>query len=233
MDLIRRDAWGAAPPKGKPIAIPTPVRHLFLHHSVTPDNGPATVRSIQRFHMETRGYADIAYSWLYSPKDRVFYEGRGPGVAGAHTRNYNRNSHAVCVLGNYQITKPPNHVVDDLADWARWHGDTWGPNRYLEHLDVSATLCPGKYLSAMVRDINLYAEQATAPAPANPAPQLPPTLRLGDTGPDVTFLQASLMQHDGIYGRTTKAAVWQYQQDNGLKVDGICGPQTWRSILGV
>jgi N-acetylmuramoyl-L-alanine amidase len=232
MDLIRRDAWGAAAPKGKPVVIATPVRELFLHHSASPDGGPETVRAIQRFHQETRGWADIAYTWLYSPRDRVFYEGRGPGVAGAHTRGHNRTSHAVCVLGNYQVTKPPNHVIDDLADWARWHGGTWGPNRYLQHLDVASTLCPGKYLSAMVRDINLYAEHDTAP-PSNPARQLPPTLRLGDTGDDVLFLQQALMLHDGIYGNTTKAAVRQYQQDNGLTVDGICGPQTWRSILSL
>ena len=232
MDLIRRDAWGAAPPKGKPVPIPTPVRGLFLHHSVTPDGGPKVVRDIQRFHQETRGYADIAYNWLYSPKDRVFYEGRGPGVAGAHTRNHNRTAHAVCVLGNYQITKPPNHVIDDLAAWARWHGTAWGPNRYLEHLDVSATLCPGKYLSAMVRDINLYAEADMTP-PSNPQPELPPTLRRGDTGDDVLFLQTALLLHDGIYGRTTEAAVRDYQAANGLTVDGICGPQTWRFILSL
>jgi len=168
MDLIRRDAWGAAPPRGKPIPIPTPVRHLFLHHSAGPDGGPETVRSIQRFHMETRGWADIAYTWLYSPRDRVFYEGRGPGVAGAHTRNHNRTAHAVCVLGNYQVTKPPAHVIDDLAGWARWHGTAWGPNRYMPHLDVAATLCPGKYLDAMIRDINLYAEADMTPARPEP-----------------------------------------------------------------
>jgi peptidoglycan hydrolase-like protein with peptidoglycan-binding domain len=232
MDLIRRDAWGAAAPKGKPIVIATPVRELFLHHSASPDNGVRSVREIQRFHQETRGFVDVAYTWLYSPRDRAMFEGRGPGVAGAHTRGHNRVAHAVCVLGNYEITKPPNHVIDDLADWARWHGGTWGPNRYLQHLDVTATLCPGKYLSAMVRDINLYAEQDSA-APSNPAPELPATLRRGDTGDDVLFLQTALLLHDGIYGRTTEAAVRAYQQDNGLTVDGICGPQTWRSILSL
>jgi N-acetylmuramoyl-L-alanine amidase len=157
MDLIRRDAWGAAPPRGKPIAIPTPVRDLFLHHSASPDGGPSTVRAIQKFHQETRGWADIAYTWLYSPRDRVFYEGRGPGVAGAHTRNHNRTSHAVCVLGNYEVTVPPRHVISDLADWGYWHGGVWGPNFYRPHLDVAATACPGKHLNNLIRDINRQA----------------------------------------------------------------------------
>jgi hypothetical protein len=232
MDLIRRSGWGAVPPRGKPVTITTPVRHLILHHSVTPDNGPDTVRAIQRFHMDTRQYNDIAYTWLYSPKHRVFYEGRGPGVAGAHTRGHNRDAHAVCVLGNFEATRPPKHVIDDLAEWARWHGTAHGPNRYTGHKDHGSTLCPGQHLYAMIRDINLYAEADMTP-PAAPAPQLPPTLRRGDTGADVEFLQAAILVHDGIFGRQTEHAVREYQQQNGLTVDGICGPQTWRSILGV
>jgi hypothetical protein len=168
MDLIRRDAWGAAPPRGKPVQIATPVRDLFLHHSVGPDGGPDTVRGIQRFHQDTRGWADIAYTWLYSPRDRVFYEGRGPGVAGAHTRSHNRTAHAVCVLGNYEVTKPPAHVIEDLGDWARWHGTTFGPNRYRPHQEVSATACPGKYLLNILRDINLWAERDMAPPKPDP-----------------------------------------------------------------
>ena len=154
MDLIRRDGWGAAEPRGRPLAIPVPVRDLFLHHSASPDNGLASVQAIQRFHQQTRGWADIGYTWLYSPRDRVWFEGRGPGIAGAHTRNHNRTSHAVCVLGNYEASVPPAHVVGDLADWARWHGATWGPNAYRMHRDVGATACPGKYLAALLPDIN-------------------------------------------------------------------------------
>ena len=168
MELVRRSGWGAADPRGKPITIPTPVRHLFLHHSAGADGGPEVIRAMQRFHQETRQWADIAYTWLYSPRDRVFYEGRGPGVAGAHTRGHNRDAHAVCVLGNYQATKPPAHVVEDLAGWARWHGTAYGPNRYLGHQDVSATLCPGQHLYGLIRDINLYAEADMTPSPVRP-----------------------------------------------------------------
>jgi hypothetical protein len=69
-------------------------------------------------------------------------------------------------LGNYDATIPPDHVVDDLADWARWHGTAYGPNRYRPHLDVSATACPGKHLLGLIRDINLYAESDMTPAQA-------------------------------------------------------------------
>jgi len=161
MDMVRRADWSARPSKGKAVAIRTPVRDLWLHHSASPDGGPATIRAIQRFHQDTRGWADIAYTWLYSPRDRVFYEGRGPAVAGSHTRGHNRTSHAVCVLGNYEATVPPRHVIADLAELAHWHGGSWGPDRYRPHNDVSSTLCPGKNLTVLIKDINRQASVDT------------------------------------------------------------------------
>lgn len=35
---------------------------------------------------------------------------------------------------------------------------------------------------------------------------------------------------DGIFGPRTKNAVMRFQRDNGLKVDGIVGPETMRVI---
>jgi peptidoglycan hydrolase-like protein with peptidoglycan-binding domain len=38
---------------------------------------------------------------------------------------------------------------------------------------------------------------------------------------------------DGKCGWQTHNAIKAYQRKNGLKVDGICGINTWRKILGV
>jgi peptidoglycan hydrolase-like protein with peptidoglycan-binding domain len=235
VELIGRTGWGAQPPKAKPVTI-AKVTRLFLHHSVSPDGGPETVRAIQTFHQRSRGWNDIAYTWLYSPRDRVFYEGRGPLVAGAHTSGYNRTAHGLCVLGNYHVEVPAPHVAVDVAAWARWHGDTYGPDQYQTHSSVAATACPGKYLEQQLEAINKRAKQPseTLPQPG-PAPTIPPTLRRGDRGDDVRFLQGAIGARpvDGIFGPKTEQAVRLFQQANGLKVDGICGPQTWRRILAL
>jgi hypothetical protein len=230
MDLVRRSAWGAAPPKGEPIPIGTPVRDLYLHHSAGPDGGPSTVRSIQKFHQDGRGWADIAYTWLYSPRDRVFYEGRGPGIAGAHTRSHNRTSHGLCVLGNYEISPLPATAIEDLAGWAEWHGGTWGPAVWTPHNAVSQTLCPGRHILDVIGRINAAA--AGPVEPIAPERELPPTLRRGDSGDDVKLMQAALMPHDGKFGPQTETALKAYQTRNGLVPDGVCGPATWASILG-
>ena len=67
----------------------------------------------------------------------------------------------------------------------------------------------------------------------------PPTIRRGDKGEYVTAAQAALAQRgynlgpcgvDGDFGRATEAAVKQFQQDWGLKQDGIVGPATWKAL---
>ena len=68
------------------------------------------------------------------------------------------------------------------------------------------------------------------------------TLRKGSEGPEVSELQQDLnlfcyrdnkgekLAVDGSFGSKTKAAVQNLQKDQGLTVDGICGPITWGKI---
>lgn len=197
MDLVRRTAWGAADPTGRPVAIASPVRHLFLHHSATPDGGPSVVRAIQQFHQRNRGWADIAYTWLYSPGDRVFYEGRGPGISGAHTAGYNKTGHAVCVLGNYETEQLPHHAIQDLAGWAEWHRLAgWGPASYTPHRKVGQTACPGRNLMAVLDTINHLAE-GNQPEP------------LGDPEPTKTARYTLKMLRDAERRADVDWDVWQ------------------------
>jgi len=66
-----------------------------------------------------------------------------------------------------------------------------------------------------------------------------PTLRRGSVGKYVVECQEALLARgysvgkkgaDGKYGQNTQTAVKQFQQDNGLVVDGICGPLTWAAL---
>lgn len=228
MQIVSRSGWGAVPPKGRPVAIKTPVAQLVLHHSAGQDGGPETVRAIQRFHMRTRGWSDIAYTWLYSPELRTFFEGRGPGVAQAAQSGHNRNSHSVCVLGNFEREPVLITTIEDLGVWARWHRKAGhGPGQYIGHRQLGTTACPGTNLFNQLGRINDLADGDT---PVQPA--IPPTLRRGDRGDDVRLAQAAVgAKVDGVFGPNTEAAVKQFQRDNGLVADGIVGPRTWEVIL--
>lgn len=63
-----------------------------------------------------------------------------------------------------------------------------------------------------------------------------PTLRKGDSGPDVVYLQTLLcdvgvtLTADGKFGSKTENAVKDFQRAYGLTVDGVVGPATWDAL---
>lgn len=73
-----------------------------------------------------------------------------------------------------------------------------------------------------------------------------PVLENGNEGASVKALQQLLLANgykmqnngktystDGIFGAATDKALRAYQKAHGLEADGICGPLTWSSLLGV
>lgn len=162
MRLTSRDQWGARPPRSaSTMRLPAP--DVWLHHTAgnEPD-GPEGIRRVQNFHMDSRGYHDIAYSFVVDRQGAV-YVGRGAGIAGAHTRGHNSTSHAICVLGNYDRDTVPTAVVEAVAGLLR-HGHRQGWWSVAEltggHRDVGSTSCPGNNLYRAIDDINRRARSA-------------------------------------------------------------------------
>lgn len=69
-----------------------------------------------------------------------------------------------------------------------------------------------------------------------------PTLRKGSKDESVKAMQTLLIGYgytcgccgaDGDFGDGTLVALRNYQMDNRLVVDGVCGPKTWAKLLGV
>jgi hypothetical protein len=92
MVTLTRAGWGARPPKARTELNPARVTTLFLHHTTgTYTDWKAATKSIQAFHMTTRGWNDIAYNWLVAP-DGTKIEGRGWMAVGGHTKGHNSTS---------------------------------------------------------------------------------------------------------------------------------------------
>jgi peptidoglycan hydrolase-like protein with peptidoglycan-binding domain len=64
-----------------------------------------------------------------------------------------------------------------------------------------------------------------------------PTVRNGDSGPNVKTVQYLLRQRgstitaDGVFGPATESAVKSFQSANGLTADGIVGADTWPKLV--
>lgn len=71
------------------------------------------------------------------------------------------------------------------------------------------------------------------------------TIRNGSAGPEVRLMQRLLLSIcyigkngkpldlDGQFGANSEYALRKFQDEAGLEVDGICGPMTWKRLLGV
>ena len=144
MDIITRAEWGARPPKYvNDISLSD---GIFVHYTVTPTAPEAQiVRNVQAYHMDTKGWSDIAYSFLVGQSGGI-YEGRGWGRAGGHTQGYNSTSHAVCWIGNEET--PTDAALESINAVIEEHNRRYGRGFVLPHRAVNSTSCPGDKLAA-------------------------------------------------------------------------------------
>lgn len=67
LEIVNRAKWGARPPKYREL-INKVVPFVIIHHSYTPsacntsEKCAAAMRSMQIFHQDDRGWADIGYT---------------------------------------------------------------------------------------------------------------------------------------------------------------------------
>lgn len=153
-EYVTREEWGARPARWNPAIRVVRRRYLKVHWTVgcvergAHRNCADTVRGIQRFHMDVRGWSDIAYGEVVCPHGYVF-EGRGPArrsaANGTATLNY-RHEAIAC------ISAPACPVTEKQLDAL---GARLRDRRALEvlnHSDGYATACPGPLLTRWVRE---------------------------------------------------------------------------------
>ena len=267
MTMISRAEWGAAPAKADCVVNRDPhqiVRAIVHYSDTVPDefespatdpgehDAAATVRAIQKFHIESKGWCDIAYHRLIAADGSVF-EGRTLGQVGAHAAGANSDSVGYCLLTNGPITDEQQRALVE-----QMHADRAPlglPYAIVQsHRDVSATLCPGDEIAEWVA-AGLPVSDAPLPGPTpepgdcrdlapGPAPEGHLVLKEGDQGAEVIHLQALLADHghapakskkkgggwDGVFGPNTTEAVKQLQAEHQLVVDGKVGRQTWCAL---
>lgn len=142
MKIITRAEWGARAPREIHTVDRSLRRYTITHHSGA--NEKQTVRSIQNYQMDTRGWSDIGYNFLVDVAGRA-YEGRGWNRLGTHTVGFNTSGIAICMIGeNQDVTEAAKDAIRWLADEAdRRMGRKL---KRTGHRDHDNTDCPGNNL---------------------------------------------------------------------------------------
>lgn len=165
-EIVHRDAWRARDPRSVTY-IRTPAPETWIHHTGTKFTGrdraeeARRMRAIQAFHMDDRGFSDIAYSWVIFPSGRI-YQGRRWGRYGAHTYGHNSISHGICFAGNFMRQRPTKAALEScrwLIDQGIERRKIAGPRRKQPtggHRDVGQTACPGNSLYRQIPELRRH-----------------------------------------------------------------------------
>ncbi|PSL03119.1 VCBS repeat protein [Haloactinopolyspora alba] len=234
-----RAAWGADESlRGDPPDYGE-IRGAFVHHTVNTSRYsrsrvPRIIRSIYRYHVQSRGWKDIGYNFLVDRFGRIWegrYGGIGRPVIGAHTYRYNDQAFGMAAIGTYTGTVPTmrmRRAYQELFGWkfAVHRVDPRRRVRYEQgrlpaiagHRDVSATACPGHELYRRLDQIRRGTIAAMELVPGrdlnvNWRPELLATTRAGR-------LYLAKGNGDGYAAPRRAGSGWH-------RMDGLATPGDW------
>ncbi len=152
-----RSAWDASQPV-EPRLVPHsgPLRYLTVHHAGDQSGvtGPERFRSWQAFHIDDRGWGDLAYHFIIGI-DGTVYAARDIAYRGDTATTYDPDTHFLVVVeGNFDSGAPTESQLERLPVLLAWAAASFAiPTGGIGgHLDYAVTTCPGAELYPYVRD---------------------------------------------------------------------------------
>jgi hypothetical protein len=200
IDIFSREQWRARPYRGRAQGGREPIKELAsscrgwaVHY-----NGPPMetkdqadeirkVRAIQNFHMDAKGWSDIAYSVMIGQSGTI-YEGRGwdwdqfangDDEVAPFAEHGTKGWRSVCWLGGVG-QEPSSAVIRVLTMLIHYSRVEKGMGLEVHpHLDWQPKPCPGPRLTQLCRTLNNWpiplGPLEPAPQPPAPQPGLPST----------------------------------------------------------
>jgi len=224
LDIVTREDWGARATRCRNRNADK--TKMAIHYTVTPsDNPERQVRSIQRYHMDSRGWCDVGYHFLVGV-DGSIYEGRPIELLGAHVSRNNTGNIGVAFVGCFHGSgcsrwgpqRPPTAMIDAggrlLGRLSRVYDITLNESRVKGHRDHpgASTSCPGDHLRVRISDMLAIGRRGDPPIsdpptmPADPpaATDPPPA---GASGPPAGL--SCTHSFGGVYANTACSPGYQ------------------------
>ena len=132
------------------------------------------MRAVQGFHMDGRGWSDIAYNFANDPWGNYLWEGRGLNVRSAAqgTAVGNDTSHAIYTatgLGDGPIMQASLDMIDEAATFIA--ANTQADDILVGHRDWKGTTCPGNFIYGELSQLNEDGDEE--PGTLDPTPVEP------------------------------------------------------------
>ncbi|MFZ0323501.1 MAG: peptidoglycan recognition protein [Actinomycetes bacterium] len=191
-DIVTRAEWGADESlRDKHLDMSRTIKVAFVHHTVgtsyyTRAEGPAQVRGLYAYYVNSLGYADIGYNFLVDKYGQI-YEGRSGSITEpvrqAATGGFNTDTMAVAAMGNFMDIPASDAMVTSIGRLlgfrlASYYRDPLGqrtlvtedgPSRFSVgqkvsfdvisgHRQAGYTACPGNHLFLRLPKIRQVAE---------------------------------------------------------------------------
>nr|XP_016942504.1 peptidoglycan-recognition protein LE [Drosophila suzukii] len=151
--IIPRHSWLAQKPMDDPQPLQLPVKYVVILHTATESSEKRAInvrliRDIQCFHIESRGWNDIAYNFLIGCDGNI-YEGRGWQTVGAHTLGYNKIALGISFVGCFMRELPTTDALNmcrNLLARGVEDGHISPDYRLVCHCQCNSTESPGRQL---------------------------------------------------------------------------------------
>ncbi len=126
------------------------IQRITIHHTATSQgkNTSASLRGMQRYHQQEKGWVDIAYHYLIAADGKI-YEGRNAAYIGSSSTAYPLdNNLMIALIGNFEKYPPSEQAVSALKNLVlnRLVNYQLKPTVVYTHGEQADTLCPGRYL---------------------------------------------------------------------------------------
>lgn len=213
VQLVPRKQWDARPWTRRADMRLDNVAGIVLHHTVTEQRGnlEQIVRSVQAYHMDGRGWSDIAYNFLIGADGRVF-EGRGwanesgatgkKNLAGEFLDDADKRFYSVCFIGDYStLPEQKGHTLSEpqVEAFRRLRVNYLMAAKpeagaVVTHNQFKATACPGENVTGSKDRLMRLPQSPVAslpdPEPSSVAPQF--RLELHDIDAAIAHTKATL-----------------------------------------